>query len=79
MGHGNGVHVSVERNQILNLRAVYNSRPQSGGLSSADTLCTRVEEGLQTSPSSLFGAKRFRIFRSLWCVRMDKGAKVNFS
>jgi len=52
----------------LLLGAVHKRRPQSGGLSSAD-VCR--QEGLQMWTSTLFSAKKLRIFRNL-CVRTTR-------
>jgi len=50
---------------------VHKGRPHSEGLPSADIFRTRRVLHMRTS--TLFDPKKHRVFRSLWCVRTDKG------
>jgi len=64
------------------IEAVHKKRPQSsvcvGGRSvQCGHFADKEEEVLQMRSSALFGAKKLRIFRNLWCVRTD--GVVNFS
>jgi len=55
------------------LGAVHKRRLQSDGCLVRTFCGQREEEVLQMRTSSLFCAKKLRIFRKLWCVRTDKG------
>jgi len=63
----------------LQLGAVRKRHPQSGGKEGLSTADIADKGGSSDADVRTFWCKKLRIFRNLWCVRMNKEGRGHFS